>query len=340
MINQQLIQEENVASLKNFYLKNKKECCNLISDDAFKSHEMRIFAQKILLDKLYRTIIQNKQPNIDIILKSFSQHKLEERPDKNGKISSEQLQNKILLNKILLAAANKGNIKAVISLANFGADLKTQNEQKQNVFHLLIEQDPFLSFTITPLSRPDKDIAVINHEFNLSLLKNDSNPHNLQNMYEAFYQTNSNFLSPVSLFIKRLPSPLIANAHPRTHAIYQAKLNSIKALNLLGYNFNTPIDFPMHQPLIIAHLHPIPSNTLIKNLLSAGADYPSSICRSQIYKKASSDIRAIMRQFIRNKQNCSTFNALLYLYGVKKEPYSLLKKEQHKNSFHSHEHSL
>ena len=320
---EQHVQEEDVSVLLSDYAHYPKELQKIITHDSYKTHAMRVMAQKVLLDKLQEALVSKNTDAFNTIISAFSNHQLETSVNERGRLTMEQTQNETHLNTLLLTAAQMGQKEAVIQLVHLGADIKTQNEQKQNAFHLLMEKDPFLSFGTNALSFQKSDLVVERHQLNLSLLNPSNHLQTAQNILNALSQPNAAFLTPVALLIKRLPSPLIGHAHPRAHALYKAKLDSIDALHQIGYNFNTPEDFPMHQPLVIAHSQPNPDCDLIERLLWAEADYPTFKCRSRLYKTAPVDVKTVMRRFICNKQNCSALTAYLYLCGIMKEHFVL-----------------
>ncbi len=330
---EQHVQEEDVSILLSDYVHHPKELQKIITHDSYKTHAMRVMAQKILLDKLEQALLAKDTTAFNATISAFSKHQLETDVNERGRLTMEQAQNENQLNEMLLTAAKSGQKDAVIQLVRLGADLKTQNAQKQNAFHLLIEKDPFLSFGTNALPFQERDQAVACHRFNLSSLNPSNNPQTTQNILNALSQPNAAFLTPVALLIKRLPSPLIGHAHPRAHALYEAKLDSIEALHLIDYNFNTPEDFPMHQPLMIAHTQPHPDSDLIERLLWAEADYPTFECRNKLYKTAPADVKNVMRRFICNKQNCSAFTAYLYLCGLMKEHFVLNAPAKTKQAF-------
>ncbi len=330
---EQHVQEEDVSVLLSDYVHHPKELQKIITHDSYKTHAMRVLAQKVLLDKLQEALLSKNTDAFNTIISAFSNHQLETGVNERGRLTMEQAQNENQLNELLLMAAQSGQKDAVIQLVRLGADIKTQNKQKQNAFHLLIEKDPFLSFGTNALSFQKSDPAVARHRFNLSLLNPSNHLQTAQNILNALSQPNAAFLTPVALLIKRLPSPLVGHAHPRAHALYKAKLDSIDALHQTGCNFNTPEDFPMHQPLVIAHTQPHPDCDLIERLLWAEADYPTFECRSKLYKTAPADVKTVMRRFICNKHNCSALTAYLYLCGIMKEHFVLNMPSKTKQAY-------
>lgn len=330
---EQHIQEEDVSVLLLDDVRHKNELQKMITHDSYKTHAMRVMAQKILLDKLEIALTAKDSDTFHAVLSGFTRQKLETGVNERGRLTMEQAQNETHLNALLLTAAQQGQKEAVIQLVCLGADIRTQNERKQNAFHLLMEKDPFLSFGTDAPFFQTKDAAVAGHRLNLSALNPFQDPQTTQHVLMALTQPDNAFLTPPALMIKRLPSPLIGHAHPRAHALYEAKLDSIDALAQIGYDFNTPEDFPMHQPLVIAHTQPHPDSDLIERLLRAGADYPTSESRTKLYKSAAVDVKNVMRRFICDKQKCSPMTAYLYLYGIMKDHFVLTRRTTSERAF-------